>query len=147
MGKNYQNYLKSGHWKTVKTNLYKLKAYRCFFCGNKERLNAHHITYENINNEKIEDLVYLCIRCHKKLHENTEEGKKMKVWLENQRKEWIKKKFTRHGMRSGETILAFKLRMKRINAKNWKNRTGLRRTFGSDIKEEDRQSFGDGLKK
>jgi hypothetical protein len=37
---------------------------RCERCQTKGRLEAHHLTYENLFNEKPEDLEVLCPKCH-----------------------------------------------------------------------------------
>ena len=65
----YKEYLQTEHWKEVRGNaLYRAK-YKCQLCGNKDNLNVHHNTYENRGNEKDEDLIVLCQKCHGKFHD------------------------------------------------------------------------------
>lgn len=65
----YKKYLKSNHWKGIKSEIYAKGHRRCAVCGRDYGLNVHHITYERINNERFIDLMVLCSSCHKKYHE------------------------------------------------------------------------------
>jgi hypothetical protein len=67
----YKDYLKSNHWKNKKNQHYRKASSRrvCFVCGEADNLHVHHNTYENINNEKLQDLVTLCQKHHHELHE------------------------------------------------------------------------------
>lgn len=67
--KDYNNYLKTKHWKQKRQKVLKSAKYKCQLCSSKEKLNVHHNTYKNIGNEKKEDLIVLCEKCHKKFHE------------------------------------------------------------------------------
>lgn len=83
MNNNYYEYIQSEEWKQTKKTLYKLyHKPRCYCCGyyteaeNKagtpfkirRRIHVHHITYERLGEELIEDLILLCSRCHKAVH-------------------------------------------------------------------------------
>ena len=48
----------SPHWKPA----------WCQLCRATKKLHVHHNTYENLGNERDEDLIVLCIRCHKAFH-------------------------------------------------------------------------------
>lgn len=65
----YQAYLNSPKWQATRKRLYKLYDYKCDSCGSPKNLCVHHITYENLGEEKDEDLVVLCQRCHRQLHD------------------------------------------------------------------------------
>jgi len=39
----------------------------CQYCGG-EATEVHHLTYENIGNEPLEDLIAICRLCHKDQH-------------------------------------------------------------------------------
>lgn len=66
---NYKDYLKTRHWLKLRAEFkQKTKVKRCVMCGYDKMLNIHHTTYENLGNETIDDLVYLCKYCHYKLH-------------------------------------------------------------------------------
>lgn len=67
---NYSEYLKSEHWQKTRKRALSRAKYKCQLCGNKnEKLNVHHNTYENLGNEKNEDLIVLCESCHSKFHD------------------------------------------------------------------------------
>lgn len=60
---SYKNYLLTPHWKKIKEYTYK-KYKACRWCGNKENLNIHHLTYEHLWHEDDRDLIVLCEYCH-----------------------------------------------------------------------------------
>lgn len=64
----YQAYLNSPRWQALRQKVFKEYGYRCDQCGSSKNLHVHHITYENLGEENISDLVPLCEDCHKKLH-------------------------------------------------------------------------------
>lgn len=63
----YEVYLKSDHWKELK-NLW-LPGTDCYGCDFGEKLEIHHINYENLWGEQPDDIIILCRRCHTKLHD------------------------------------------------------------------------------
>ena len=66
---NYSDYLKSDHWQKMRKLALSRAKYKCQLCSTKNvKLNVHHNTYENLGNEKNEDLIVLCENCHKKFH-------------------------------------------------------------------------------
>jgi len=94
----YRNvYLKSRHWRDF-VDMLRIEGYlsKCFICGSdgkvwEEQLDPHHITYKNIGNENISDIVCLCEFCHDKLHERVKrEGLKLEnahITIYNEREE------------------------------------------------------------
>ncbi len=64
----YYTYLLSCKWRKIRTKIIKERK-SCERCGSKIILQLHHKTYENIFNEKDEDLELLCRKCHKLEHE------------------------------------------------------------------------------
>jgi len=71
--KQYLEYLGSEEWKNKKKEFLSfLKSggcpIQCDICGEKKRLQVHHLSYENIFNEDIYDLQLLCVNCHRKAH-------------------------------------------------------------------------------
>lgn len=62
----YKHYLKSKHWKSFRN---KTITSCCWCCGFRGKLNLHHTSYENLYRETFMDIVTLCERCHKKVHE------------------------------------------------------------------------------
>lgn len=63
----YKEYIKSYKWKKRKKEYIKKFWDKCWVCEN-EWKQLHHRTYKNLWNEKDEDLILLCRRCHHKLH-------------------------------------------------------------------------------
>lgn len=70
----YKNYIRSDTWLKKKRERMAIDGNKCVMCGrpaNKCRygLQVHHITYRNLGHEDtLTDLVTLCGRCHKWLH-------------------------------------------------------------------------------
>ena len=65
-------YLKSPEWYILKNQRLKIAQDKCEVCGSKRQLKCHHITYERLTRERIDDLVILCggsNGCHQKIHD------------------------------------------------------------------------------
>ena len=63
----WNQYLKSDHWKTLRTaKLFQTPA--CEKCGNNSRLDIHHINYKNLYDVELSDLMTLCRKCHVEIH-------------------------------------------------------------------------------
>ena len=77
----YKQYLKTDKWQELKRNVFKRSLRNaagynpfgvCENCGYspyKPCLQVHHKTYERLFCEELEDLILLCPRCHKEIHE------------------------------------------------------------------------------
>jgi len=65
--KNLNEYYSSSAWKNVRERKYQATEYKCR-CGLKRRLQLHHVRYDNLCDERLEDLVWLCDDCHRKTH-------------------------------------------------------------------------------
>ena len=71
---DYDKYLRSPEWQDKRQQRLALDNHRCVFCKSTENLNIHHRTYANLGHEDIlHDLVTLCEKCHKELHEKIKE--------------------------------------------------------------------------
>lgn len=64
----YKAYLKSHKWKTKRLKVLNRAKFRCERCKKRQAREIHHLTYENIFNEPLEDLQALCTRCHRQAH-------------------------------------------------------------------------------
>lgn len=65
----YSKYLSSKHWE--ETRLKKLEETdKCEVCGSKKQIQVHHLTYERVGAELMEDLRVLCNKCHFLEHKN-----------------------------------------------------------------------------
>jgi 5-methylcytosine-specific restriction endonuclease McrA len=88
---NYKKYLQSPHWYNYKQSVYRDKPYYCYLCQKREKLELHHITYKNLGNENIDDVIYLCHKCH--LYATfSKEKEKLQKWFERTRKRNLKKR-------------------------------------------------------
>jgi hypothetical protein len=61
----YSEYLKSEHWKNLRS---KKKKNRCAICGSEENLQVHHLVYRHIFDVTKGDLRKLCRECHETAH-------------------------------------------------------------------------------
>jgi len=64
---NYKTYLQSAEWRLKREERLKLDRYTCQQCGataKEYRLEVHHLNYERLGSERMEDLQTLCIVCH-----------------------------------------------------------------------------------
>lgn len=91
----YKEYLLTKHWLKRKADYLRKHKKECTMCGNKYYIQVHHVDYKNLGDEKDEDLVALCKRCHDKLHKNISKATDSKVLsyiskMENARKDKIK---------------------------------------------------------
>lgn len=64
----YKRYLKSVSWKNIRNKALIRDKFICQDCFLHEAKEVHHLTYENIGFEKMEDLISLCPVCHGKRH-------------------------------------------------------------------------------
>lgn len=64
----YALYLKSEKWQRKKNQYWRSHKRVCRSCGSTEELHLHHATYDRLGDERLEDLVPLCIACHESLH-------------------------------------------------------------------------------
>lgn len=65
----YDFYIKSKKWRGKRIERLKIDDFRCARCGSEINLQVHHLNYENLGNEDVEnDLVTLCRKCHAELH-------------------------------------------------------------------------------
>lgn len=65
---DYDRYRNSDAWKIKREGALARAASRCQLCRSTKKLNVHHNTYENLGNERDEDLFVLCKRCHSIFH-------------------------------------------------------------------------------
>lgn len=69
----YQAYLASREWAELREKI-KLRSWgNCEYCGLSHSESVHHITYDRIYNENLEDLLDVCNQCHLYLSGKTEE--------------------------------------------------------------------------
>lgn len=67
---NYdKGYLSSEHWKRFRAKALAHAGYRCRKCPATTTLQVHHLTYDRLGHELLEDVVVLCNSCHIEEHE------------------------------------------------------------------------------
>lgn len=62
--KEYTEYMKSEAWNERRLARLQKAKYRCERCGERDKLDVHHKTYEHLGNEPLSDLIALCQSCH-----------------------------------------------------------------------------------
>lgn len=65
---DYDKYMSSGEWAYRRRRAIQRAGGKCEKCPTKNELEAHHLTYKNFGDEKDEDLMVLCKRCHNDIH-------------------------------------------------------------------------------
>ena len=64
----YQAYLRSQKWRAIRSRVMSRAGGTCEGCGILPAHEVHHLTYENIGDELLFQLVALCEDCHEKVH-------------------------------------------------------------------------------
>lgn len=65
---DYQRYLHSKAWRDRRREALRLADHRCARCHRQGDLEVHHRSYERFGDERPEDLLVLCARCHRREH-------------------------------------------------------------------------------
>jgi 5-methylcytosine-specific restriction endonuclease McrA len=64
----YQEYLRSPQWKEKRVLVMARDNNTCQHCKNTTATEIHHVRYDNIFDEPLEDLISLCNLCHSQAH-------------------------------------------------------------------------------
>lgn len=66
----YKAYLMSDHWQEFRKYVLETRGRKCEDCGVTEGVvfDVHHLSYENLGDEQLEDVVVLCHSCHMARH-------------------------------------------------------------------------------
>jgi 5-methylcytosine-specific restriction endonuclease McrA len=64
----YHTYLQSEEWNAKRTLVLNRDNNLCQLCKTEPALDVHHLTYDNLYNEPLEDLQALCRACHVNIH-------------------------------------------------------------------------------
>lgn len=116
MGKNaYSDYMKSPEWSERKKKYFLNHERKCRACYSKSYIEVHHKTYARLGQERDQDLVALCRRCHRSLHA---EQKRTGENLWKNTESFIKKKRLR--IKKSQTV---KTQPSYRRSKNDKNKT------------------------
>jgi hypothetical protein len=74
--KRYEKYLKSKAWRDKRDQVLERDDLLCQVCCINNAEHVHHLTYNNVYNEPLEDLISVCIQCHRRLHSKDGDNKK-----------------------------------------------------------------------
>lgn len=63
-------YLQSAEWQALRNQVLLRDHHTCCKCGlSPSSLDIHHIRYDHLGKEPLEDLVSLCRKCHQEVHD------------------------------------------------------------------------------
>lgn len=65
----YEVYIRSESWRQKRLQVLRRARGICERCNEWPVVNVHHITYERLGDERLEDLLGVCICCHDLLHQ------------------------------------------------------------------------------
>jgi hypothetical protein len=63
----YVRYLQSPRWRMLARAVRMRAKGKCEICWRRDGVEVAHLTYERIFNERISDLLYVCVPCHREL--------------------------------------------------------------------------------
>jgi 5-methylcytosine-specific restriction endonuclease McrA len=63
--KAYRDYMSSMQWWAKKGEAIERAGHKCERCGATESLEVHHLTYDQLGDERPEDLLVVCPDCHR----------------------------------------------------------------------------------
>jgi len=64
----YTDYLQTAHWRETRKRKLMAVGCKCERCNNYRNLEVHHLTYDRLGDERMDDLEVLCPDCHRKAH-------------------------------------------------------------------------------
>jgi hypothetical protein len=67
---NYNKYLLTDKWKEIRLKVLERDKYICQGCLVNKATQVHHLTYENVTDELLFQLVSICKPCHEKAHKD-----------------------------------------------------------------------------
>lgn len=70
----YQDYLQSQRWRTLRTAAMLRAKGRCEICRRARGREAAHLTYDRVFYEPLDDVLWLCRRCHLELDQTARNG-------------------------------------------------------------------------
>lgn len=84
----YINYLSSKEWKIKRDKVFERDLYICQECKSRNAEQVHHITYNNLFDEPLVDLVSVCKDCHVEIHKklHNEDMKQLRIKIEENKK-------------------------------------------------------------
>lgn len=68
MAVDYHEYMRSDKWREKRRQVILRAGGTCERCHLWPIVNVHHLTYERLGDELLEDLLGVCTRCHRSMH-------------------------------------------------------------------------------
>ena len=84
----YEKYIRSLEWKKKREKDFKMLGRKCSICGRESSLEVHHESYENLYEERVNDVAILCKVCHPTEDFDRAVTKGYETWLRNRHGEW-----------------------------------------------------------
>lgn len=72
----YTAYLWTREWRSTRRAKLDDVGYRCRVCKQSKDLHVHHLTYDHVGHEWLEELIVLCQGCHQSVHEQRDAQRK-----------------------------------------------------------------------
>lgn len=69
-------YLWTREWRSTRRAKLDDVGYRCRVCKQSKDLQVHHLTYDHVGHEWLEELIVLCRGCHQSVHEQRDAQRK-----------------------------------------------------------------------
>jgi hypothetical protein len=79
----YKIYIRSLDWQKKREKAFEILGRKCAICEKESNLEVHHKSYENLYEERINDVVILCIVCHPTEDFDRAVAKGYETWLSN----------------------------------------------------------------
>lgn len=73
MNFEYEAYLHSAQWQKIRSERLRVDNFKCQKCGRPFDLQVHHLIYDRIGHEDINDLITLCKNCHAQIEKTKKE--------------------------------------------------------------------------
>jgi len=69
----YEEYLQTPHWQELRKKIFERSHGICEKCKQVKMVDVHHLSYERIGKENLEDLLAVCEDCHNQFHDIVED--------------------------------------------------------------------------
>lgn len=69
----YPDYLRTQEWQQTRRAKLSQVGHQCRKCGADRPLHVHHLTYDHVGHEWLDELVVLCKACHRDVHDDRED--------------------------------------------------------------------------
>lgn len=64
----YLSHLQSNYWRSIRLQVLERDEWLCQSCKQTKAIDVHHLTYKNLGNEELNDLISYCRPCHDEVH-------------------------------------------------------------------------------